>query len=666
MRALGGLAVPELFQSSAQLVARLLDTEFVKVLALEADGRTARVVAGVGWHAGVVGHATVTVGRDSQAGYALLSHAPVLVDDLNAETRFDDLPMLREHGVVSGISVILYGPGGAAYGVLGAHTARRRRFSQDDVDFLQGVANVLSAALHRQHTEDELRHARTEAEAYAAQLQEQAAELEQQTEEAQALAEELEQANQQLLDATADAERARDASAFLAEASRAFSASLDYPATLRAVADSAVPRLGDWCAIDLVRDPARPAWPPDLERLTVVHQDPEKLALSVELNTRYPTDWSAPAGLPAVLRDRTPMFLPTITDAMAVAAAHDAGHLEILRQLQFSSLICVPLVARDVTLGALTLVMTESGRHYDAADFALAQDLAHRAAVAVDNARLYRDAEAARAQAEEANRSKSQFLATMSHELRTPLNAIAGYVQLLILGLHGPLTDAQRHALERVDRAQHHLLGLINDVLNYARLESGRVEYDLRPVRVSDVVRDVWAMVEPQFTTKGLAFDARLPEDQGRPPLPVWADREKLTQILLNLLSNAVKFTPAVHDTPSGSEPGRVTVQLSERDPDVETDQSAERVYLRVIDTGVGIPPEKLDRIFEPFVQVRSELTRETGGTGLGLAISRDLAHGMGGELRVRSVEGGGSTFTLVLRRVVSPAGSAVEGPSHT
>jgi signal transduction histidine kinase len=396
-----------------------------------------------------------------------------------------------------------------------------------------------------------------------------------------------------------------------------------------------------------------------LDRVALVHENPERVALAKEIEARYPTDWATDAGMSSVIRDARPLFLPEIADELLVASARDAEHLRLLREIHFSSLIVVPLVARGVTLGALTLCHTESGRHYDAADLSLAEDLAQRAALAVDNARLYRDAESARLVAEDANRAKSQFLATMSHELRTPLNAIAGYVQLLALGLHGPVTDAQRDALERIDRAQRHLLGLINDVLNYARLEGGRVEYDLRSVLVADVVRDVWAMVEPQFTAKRLAFEVRLPEDAGRPPVPVWADREKLVQILLNLLSNAVKFTPAERDTSSGPVRGHVLVELSDRDGGDAgdagaTDDHSPYVYLRISDTGVGIPESKLARVFEPFVQVRSELTRETGGTGLGLAISRDLARGMGGDLRVRSTEGAGSTFTLVLRRVVS------------
>jgi signal transduction histidine kinase len=237
----------------------------------------------------------------------------------------------------------------------------------------------------------------------------------------------------------------------------------------------------------------------------------------------------------------------------------------------------------------------------------------------------------------------------MSHELRTPLNAIQGHVQLLELGLHGPVTAPQREAFGRIDRAQRHLLGLINSILSYARLEGGRVEYDVREVRLADVVRDVLPMVEPQLLAKGLTLDVGLSDDAGGEPVRVWADQERLAQVLLNLLSNAVKFTAAG---------GRVAVTVGDRD---DGSGPADVVFLRIADTGVGIPADKLEAVFEPFVQLRSSYVPGPSGTGLGLAISRDLARGMGGDLRARSVEGEGSTFTVTLRRVTTPAGEAAD-----
>ncbi len=269
---------------------------------------------------------------------------------------------------------------------------------------------------------------------------------------------------------------------------------------------------------------------------------------------------------------------------------------------------------------------------------AIAAELEERSAAA-DRARA--EAEGARSAAEAANAAKAQFRANMSHELRTPLNAISGYVQLLDMGLHGPVTDEQRHVLGRVARAQRYLLGLINDVLNYARVERGRVAYDVRETRVADVLAEVRPLVEPQLAAKRLAFAAP-PADGGG--AAAWADADKLAQVLLNLLANAVQFTPAG---------GRVEVALAE---------APEVVLLRVADTGRGIPADKREAVFEPFVQVGKRYAGEAPGTGLGLAISRELARGMGGDLTVESAEGRGATFTVTLRRVVAADGRRTEG----
>jgi signal transduction histidine kinase len=237
------------------------------------------------------------------------------------------------------------------------------------------------------------------------------------------------------------------------------------------------------------------------------------------------------------------------------------------------------------------------------------------------------EAEAARAEAEAANRGKSEFLAVMSHELRTPLNAIGGYAELVEMGIRGPVTQQQKEDLRRIQHSQRHLLGLINEVLNYAKIETGTVHYDVAAVPVREAVAAAESLVAPQARAKGLA----LAVDDGAPSLAARADAEKLRQILVNLLSNAIKFTDPG---------GRIDISCLREDG---------RVRVHVRDTGIGIPAEKLDAIFDPFVQVRADLTRPHEGTGLGLAISRDLARGMGGELTVVSTPGEGSTFTLSL-----------------
>ena len=238
-----------------------------------------------------------------------------------------------------------------------------------------------------------------------------------------------------------------------------------------------------------------------------------------------------------------------------------------------------------------------------------------------------RDAETARHEAEMASRAKSDFLAVMSHELRTPLNAIAGFTDLISLGIRGPVTSEQLADLDRIRRSQVTLLALINDLLSFAKLESGSVHYEIREIVADDALSSAGEFVEAQVRTKGLRF-VHLPSAS---KATLCADSEKLQQVLLNLLSNAVKFT----------EPGGTITVRGDRDDD--------RILLRVSDTGAGIPADKLATIYDPFVQVDQRLTREHHGVGLGLAISRNLALGMNGELGVTSVVGEGSTFTLSL-----------------
>ena len=228
---------------------------------------------------------------------------------------------------------------------------------------------------------------------------------------------------------------------------------------------------------------------------------------------------------------------------------------------------------------------------------------------------------------EAASRTKSEFLATMSHELRTPLNAIGGYTELIELGVGGPVTEDQRSYLARIRTSQQHLLAIINDLLNYSRSEAGQLSYDMRHVSLHDVVENALPMMVPQANSKGIRVD------HGPCPVGVaaWADQQKVEQIVLNLLSNAVKFTPR---------DGNVTVSCG---------LSGDQGTITVRDTGPGVPAEKTEVIFEPFVQLGRSLTSHQEGTGLGLAISRDLARAMGGDLCVGPAPGGGAIFTLTL-----------------
>lgn len=241
------------------------------------------------------------------------------------------------------------------------------------------------------------------------------------------------------------------------------------------------------------------------------------------------------------------------------------------------------------------------------------------------------EAEAARSEAEEASRVKSEFLAVMSHELRTPLNAIDGYAELIELEVRGPITAAQREDIRRIRRSQKHLLSLINDVLNFVRLDSGTVRYEIRAFDLADAIREVEDVTTPQLQAKRLRYVRR--DHNGA--LRVRADREKVEQILVNLMTNAIKFTQ-----PDGE------IVLA-------CEAVGDRTKVRVSDTGRGIPADKLSAIFEPFVQVARSAGAPNEGVGLGLAISRDLSRAMGGDLVAESAIGEGSTFTLTLPSAV-------------
>ena len=407
---------------------------------------------------------------------------------------------------------------------------------------------------------------------------------------------------------------------YLAAEGRRLAASLDEHSTLDAMSSMALPGLGAWCIVDLLDEDGT------MRRLTLVHPDSARQQL-----LRQAVGWQPepgdPFGLPAARPGMRPVLIASEIDAAVAAAAHDPETMRILRAVGIGPLLTVPLVVRERLVGAITFVGGSGDLAYSREDVELAEDLANRSALALDNARLHGEALFFRARAEAASAAKGMFLGTMSHELRTPLNAIGGYVDLIEMGLRGPVTEEQRSDLDRIRSNQKHLTALITDVLNFVRIDNGRVSYVLTDVAVGELLAASVALVEPLVQKGQLLLD----EIACDPTVLAHADAERVTQILVNLLSNAIKFTPPG---------GRVTLAGTST-PGV--------VQIRVADTGVGIPRDKLDVIFDPFVQVRDGLAGRDSGTGLGLAISRDLARGMGGDLTVESTPGVGSVFTLTL-----------------
>jgi signal transduction histidine kinase len=264
-----------------------------------------------------------------------------------------------------------------------------------------------------------------------------------------------------------------------------------------------------------------------------------------------------------------------------------------------------------------------------------AKELAHELALTNEELRaVISEARKAWTAADAANRSKAEFLAVMSHELRTPLNSIGGYVELLEMELRGPLTESQKSDLARIKRSQEHLLGIINDILNFTRLEATESKFDVVNVPLRPLMSDLDAVVSSLARAKSVLYECELPCGS----LFTRTDPDKFRQIMLNLLSNAVKFTP---------EGGRITVFCTANE---------NAVSIHVEDTGPGIPIDKHEAVFEPFVQLDRGLTRTTDGTGLGLAISRGLARAMDADITLESEIGIGSTFTLTLPRAISRA----------
>jgi PAS domain S-box-containing protein len=426
--------------------------------------------------------------------------------------------------------------------------------------------------------------------------------------------------------------RAEKRRAFLARAMETLASSLDYRVTLTRVAELAVPELADWCTIDILEPGARVS-----RQLAVAHVDPAKVAFAREVGQRYPSDRDAPTGVPQVMRSGKSELHAEIPAALLEAAARDADHLRILRELKLESAMIVALRSEaGTTLGTMTFIYADSGRRYSEDDLRFAEDFARRAALALENARAATELEAARVReqamrerAEQASITKDHFLATVSHELRTPLNVILGWAVIL---REREVTPEIQRALSVIERNARAQARLIEDVLDLSRISSGKLSLSLTSVNVGEAVRAAALALRPAADAKGVAVVTDVDGAGDDALLTISADSDRLQQILWNLLTNALKFTPkagsiAVFATRVGSE-----------------------VQIHVTDSGEGIAEGVLPHVFEPFRQADSSTTRRHGGLGLGLSLVRQIAAAHGGTVQASSTGlGRGATFVVRL-----------------
>ncbi|MFN6559224.1 MAG: PAS domain S-box protein [Nostoc sp. ChiSLP01] len=475
---------------------------------------------------------------------------------------------------------------------------------------------------------------------------------------------------------------------FLVEASTLLAASLDYEITITNVANLAVPTLADWCIVDVFQED----W--SSKQIAIAIADPTKQQILEKIQRRYPPK-SGAQQLVQQLKLGISVFYPELSNSHLLEMAQDEEHLQLLQSLGIHSLMVIPLRSRGQLFGAISFFTAESCRHYQHADLALAEDIARRAATAIDNARLYQETQqakqaaeeqaiaraqlyeaekTARGQAETANRIKDEFLAVLSHELRTPLNPILGWSKLLRTRNFDEATKIR--ALETIERNAKLQTQLIEDLLDVSRILQGKLSLNLHAVDLKVAIAAAQETVRLAAEAKSIQIKTVL-NDVGK----VLGDGDRLQQIMWNLLSNAVKFTPAegrvevrleeVRKEDAGTRGHGDTGKILSASPRLPVTASSSPGYaqIQVIDTGKGISPEFLPHVFDYFRQADAKTTRIFGGLGLGLAIVRHLVELHGGTVEVDSLgEGQGATFTVKLPllkssdlRVSSPEPSDLE-----
>ena len=584
VRAVAGGSLEAICHDAVTMMLTGLEVEYCAIFNLSRDAADLTVVSAAGWDAGAVEGLSIAADIDTQAGYALHAREPIVVDNAASDTRFTLPAVLRAKGVRSGIVARIAG-GGRPFGVIAAYSASRRVYTTDDAQFVAGIAIALAGMYERKRLD----------------------------------AERAELAGRDKLH-RASTELATRRAAFLAQTATVFDAALEPEATLVNLARLAVPALAECAIVDLVPDDGY------VRRVEVIEVDPTRRETAQTVR-RHAPNLRGDSPFSRAIRTGQPALVPDVPHRTADDAG-DPEHARLMKLLECQSLLLIPLVARGQTLGLLTLASRDSARQYDAADLAVAQELAGRAAIALDNARLYRESQVA-------SRTKDEFLAMVSHELRTPINAVLGWAAML----REHRLDASRaeyacDAIERSARAQAHMLEQLLDV---SRAISGKLELRLAPAQLAGVLGAALDVVRPEAEEKKVRITSHL--DGGLPLVLV--DPERLQQVVINLMSNAIKFSP---------ENGIVDVELRRDDGCAE---------IVVQDRGIGIKREFLPYVFERFRQADGNGRSANRGLGLGMSIARDIVERHGGTITADSDgEGKGATFTVRLPlRSASDAG---------
>lgn len=394
---------------------------------------------------------------------------------------------------------------------------------------------------------------------------------------------------------------------YLAEASRVLSSSLDYKTTLSAIASLAVPHIGDWCSIEILGEKG------EIEQVAVAHKDPKKVKWAKAIRKSDPIDMNAPSGVANVIRTGKPELYRSIPDEMLVKVARDEKHLKLMRSIGFKSVIVVPLSIQTKPIGAITLVTTETNRNYNAADLAMAEELATRASVAIENARLYKGSQ-------DAITLRDDFISVASHELKTPVTSVKMFTQVLKKHSEQIGDTKAVTALSKMDKQINKLTELIYDLLNVSKIQAGRMEFREEWFDFDKGVKelvDILQQSESKHTIKVL----------GSTKKKVLGDEERIGQVINNLVSNAVKYSPKAD---------KVIIRL-------KSDKN--NVYVAVEDFGIGMHNDHLNRIFERFYRVYDTTDKTFPGLGIGLYISSEIVKRHGGKLSVESNVGKGSTF---------------------